>query len=160
MTVDPKTSLRIILKELDDCQREIEEYGWDVSKIDEKSQSFTVRMKSPIDEEEYILEVGFENYKEWPLYLEFIDPETGEKGTKNAYPGSGRMYGGFFHGNPCICNPCSRKAYKGYMGLHTEWTLAGWQQNEKIGGLTNLMAILTAIYTRISRQDIYGGRMH
>lgn len=160
MTVDPNTSLRIVLKELEECQQEIEDYGWDVSEIDESSQSFTVKMRSPIDKEEYILEVGFENYKEWPPYLEFIDPETGEKGTKNAYPASGSKYGGFFHNNKCICHPCSRKAYKGYSGLHTDWTLAGWQQNEKTGTLTNLRAILTAIFERLRRPDIYGGRMH
>ncbi len=117
-----------------------------------------MNLKSKLDNEKYILEVRFDNYKEWPLYLEFIDPVTGEKGTKNAYP---KGDDSFFHQHPCICNPCSRKAYADYSGVHkdADWTLAGWQQNQKTNTLVDLRSILEAIYARINNRDIYQGRM-
>jgi hypothetical protein len=160
MPVDPNTSLAIMQKELEACQVDASLHHWEISQIDEPNQVFTVKMKSPIDNEEYILEIKFDNYKEIPLYIEFIDPTTGERGTKNAYPASKGKTGSFFHTNQCICHPCSRKAYSGLSGLHPEWTMAGWQSNEKTGTLTNIRAILSAIYYRISNEEEYGGRMH
>jgi hypothetical protein len=117
-------------------------------------------MKSPIDNQEYIIEIRFDSYKEIPLNIEFIEPNNpSARGTKNAYPLGKGKYGSFFHEKlPSICHPCSRKAYS--PDLHHEWELAGWQQNPQIGSLTNLRAILSAIYWRISDEDEYGGRMH
>jgi len=160
MAVDPRTSVTIVRKELEDCQKDAIRNHWEISPIDEQNQIFTVKMKSPIDNQEYIIEIKFDNYKELPLYIEFIDPTTGEKGTKNAYPSSkGKTI--FFHGLPCICHPCSRKVYReAYTnGPHTDWTLTGWQQNPQVGSLTNIRAILLAIYSRISNEEEYGGRM-
>lgn len=160
MSVDPKTSLNIVRKELKDCRDDSESYGWEISEIDTEKQTFTVKMKSPIDNEVYIIEVKFDNYKELPLFIEFIDPITGDKGTANAYPASSAQYGGFFHNKPCICNPCSRKAYREYTALHSDWNMIGWEQNPQVGSLTNIRAILQAIYFRIKNSDTYRGRMH
>ena len=112
-------------------------------------------MKSPIDNQEYILEIKFDNYKEWPLHIEFIDPITNERGTKNAYP-----TGAIFHDHPCICNPCSRKAYQGYSDIHKEWNIVGWQIEPQVNTLTNIQAILRAISSSIRNQDEYKGRKH
>jgi len=158
MAVDPRTSTAIVRKELEDCQNDALRNHWEISRIDEQNQIFTVKMKSPIDNEDYIIEMKFDNYKQLPLYIEFIDPKTGERGTKNAYPASKGKFGVFFHGFPCICHPCSRKAYT--PGPHGDWALTGWQQNPQIGLLTNIRAILLAIYSRISNEEEYGGRMH
>lgn len=158
MTVDPKISLAIIRKELEECQEDASRNNWIISPTDESNQLFTVKMKSPIDDQEYIIEIKFDNYKEIPMNIEFIDPTTRTKGTKNAYPSGKGRHGSFFHGLPCICHPCSRKAYA--PGPHQDWTLAGWQQNPQAGSLTNIRAILLAIYSRISDEDEYGGRMH
>jgi hypothetical protein len=157
MTVDPRISLAIVKKELEDCEKAASLYHWVISPIDEANQLFTVKMRSPSDDQEYVIEIKFDNYNEIPPFIEFIDPTTGQRGTKNAYPrGKGRT-GSFFHPNAVICHPCSRKAYG---NLHRDWTLAGWQSNPKTGTLTTMRAILEAIYSRISNDEEYGGRMH
>jgi hypothetical protein len=156
VTVDPKVSLAYVLKEVDECSDDALRNHWEISPIDESTQTFTVKMKSPIDNQEYLIEIKFDNYKEMPLNIEFIDT-TGARGIKNAYPLGRGKYGSFFHGLPCICHPCSRKAYS--PGPHGDWALAAWQQNPQVGSLTNVRAILLAIYTRISDEDEYGGRM-
>ena len=94
-----------------------------------------------------------------PLHIDFIDPESGKSGIQRAYPKSTGNAGHWFHNHPCICHPCSRKAYKTEGGPHRDWTLGGWRQNPKVGSLTNIKAILQAIYSRISNSDLYGGRM-
>ena len=156
MAVDPRISLTIVLKELDDCKEDALHNHWEISAIDETNQVFRVKMSSSIDNQDYIIEIKFDNYKEWPLNIEFVEPTTGEKGRKNAYP-SGKS-DGFFYGFPCICHPCSRKAYT--PGPHSDWALTGWQQNPRVGSLTNIRAILWAIYSRITNEEEYGGRMH
>jgi hypothetical protein len=115
-------------------------------------------MKSPIDKEVYIIEIKYDNYKESPLDIEFIDPVTGERGTKNAYPSGKGTTGSFFHPSPAICHPCCRKAYK--PNLHAQWGNVAWQLNPQVGSLTTLKGILLAIYFRISNEDEYAGRMH
>jgi hypothetical protein len=158
--VDPDISLSIVKSELAECGEDAKRYGWIISEIDESNQLFSVSMQSPLDRQEYILEVKFDNYKELPLYLEFIDPVTNERGTRNSYPRNEGDNSSFFHSQPCICNPCSRKAYVGYSGVHKDWTnLQGWQQHEKIGELKNVGAILRAIFFRISSDKLYRGRM-
>jgi hypothetical protein len=157
LAVDPQTSLNIVRKELEDCSKDAVRNRWEISPINEQSQVFTVKMRSPVDSEEYIVEIKFDNYKALPLRIEFIDPHTGEKGTRNAYPSSKGKSGSFFHTLPMICHPCSRKAYA--PGPHAEWVLTGWQKNPQVGSLTNIRAILLAIYSRISNVDEYGGRM-
>jgi hypothetical protein len=142
---------------LKDCEKVAVLYHWTISPIDKANQLFTVKMRSPIDEQQYIIEIKFDNYKEFPPFIEFVDPTTGQRGTKSAYPvGKGRT-GNFFHPKAVICHPCSRKAYE---NVHKDWHLAGWQLNPKTGTLTTMRAILAAIYSRISNEEEYGGRMH
>jgi len=159
MTVDARIALATVQSELQTCEEDCKRYGWEISKIDEEKQTFIVKMKSPIDNEQYIIEIKFDNYNEWPLYIEFINPETDQKGTKNPYPLSIGVHSSFFHTKQCICHPCSRKAYKEYAGVHTDWNIIGWQNNQSVGTLTNIRAILLAIYHRISNPTVYGGRM-
>lgn len=159
MPVDKRISAGIVQQELDQCKEDAALYNWVILKIDEENQLFTVKMKSPKDQQEYIIEVKFDNYKEAPLYIEFIDPLTQQKGSKNAYPF--KQGDNFFNTTgPCICHPCSRKCYGGNANLHQEWRQAGWEKNPQVGTLTNIDAILLAIYGRISSDDKYDGRMH
>jgi hypothetical protein len=161
VSVDPKTSLIIVREEIKESQGEAITSGWLFSGIDEPNQIFTVTMVSPLDKETYVLEVKFDNYRLWPLYLEFIDPLTHQRAVKRGYPRNGGMNASFFHDKPCICHPCSRKAYANYGGPHGDWgEIAGWLGHPQIGGLTAIPAILRAIYCRISREDIYRGRMN
>jgi hypothetical protein len=157
MSVDPRISCSIVRKELRDCEEDQTAFGWQISPVDDESQLFMVTMTSPVDGEKYIMEVAFDNYKEWPLLIEFVDSATGAKGVKHAYPAPSKKHGGFFHENPCICHPCSRKAYK---GLHADWEMAAWQLNPKVGSLTTIRAILNAIYARIRDPESYNGRMN
>lgn len=159
MTLPPLFSTKIVKEELKKCDDLIQENKITITEFDEKLLKFNATMKSEIDNEEYILQFDYENYNEWPFYLDFIDPETCKISVLAAYP---KCNDSFFNPTgPCICNPCNRKAYKDYAGLHEEdsWKLIGWKQNPKISTLTNLRAILLAIYSRINNKQIYEGRM-
>jgi len=156
VTVAPAISRKTIRAELKDCGDLCKPGCFEISEVDEKSQTLVVKMRSRIDQEEYILKTKLDNYREWPPLLEFIDPSTGQEGTKHAYP---KCTDSFFHSFPCICNPCSRKSYDGYSGVHKDWNPAGWKQNSKVGSLTNLRAIFEAIYSRINSEELYTGRM-
>ena len=156
MSVDKRISLGIIKEELEVVRAQAGAFGWQISPIDEDRQQFTVAMISPIDREPYILLVQFDNYRQWPLLLEFLHPVTREPALHAAYPKNGDS---FFHGKPCICNPCSRKSYKEYTNVHGDWQLEGWESNPQLQSLKNLVSILQAIYFRISSPDLYTGRM-
>jgi hypothetical protein len=160
MSVSKSISLNRVRRELETCADYGKKCGWLISAIDESNQSFTVTMISNIDKEVYILEVMFTDYPELPLILEFVDPKTAVRGTRNAYPDYNDSF--FNKSNPpCICNPCSRKSYKEFhsFGLHADWQMIGWQQNPKVTSLINLDAILKCIYTRINTDENYKGRM-
>lgn len=167
MSVARSISLARVKSELENCAVYAANCGWLISEIDEPNQLFTVSMSSPLtlrkenDQpvyETFILEIRFDDFPELPLLMEFIDPKTNERGTKNAYPKSNNS---FFHPMPCICNPCSRKSYKSFTSNapHGDWKLSGWQTNEKVGTLKTVDAILKAIYSRISDPETYAGRM-
>lgn len=157
--MNPDTaSIVTIEAEIDECKPDCRRYGWEISEINSTDLTFTVRMTSPLDKEVFLIKIEFKNYPEWPLLIEFIDPDTKEVGTKRAYPLS-KKYGNFFHTFPCICHPASRKAYSGYTNVHPDWTLSSWKQNAQVGSLVNLKAILEAIYFRINNDEVYAGRM-
>ena len=156
MTVPPTTSLLIAQHEINDAKNNPVLKLVTFSEFNKEDLALTVEMQSKIDQERYILKIEFDNYKEWPLLLEFIDPSTGREGTKPAYP---KCNDSFFHSHPCICNPCSRKSYSSYSGIHNNWNLVGWKQNPQVSSLTNLQSILQAIYFRINTKGRYKGRM-
>lgn len=113
--------------------------------------------------DQYIVEIECDGYKEQPPFFEFIDPDSGERGTPRAYP---RASDSFFHDSgPCICAPFNRKAYKSGVptGPHAEWNFGDWQTSTANGvqwaNYSKLGDMLGAIYTRISRPDLYKGRM-
>lgn len=161
MSVDSSISIRMVKSELKACSDYAKKCGWLISDANESNLSFTVNMTSPIDNETYILSVIFSDYPELPLILDFIDPTTDELGSRNAFPNSDDS---FFHKRnpPFICSPCSRKAYtdfKGVKGPHSDWKMIGWRTNQKTGGLVDVVRILQTIYSRISNEKKYNGRM-
>ncbi|MCH8902485.1 MAG: hypothetical protein IIA45_01015 [Bacteroidetes bacterium] len=158
MSVIKKASILRVKTELGKCTKYVELYNWIISPIDETNLVFTVDMASPVDFEKYRFDVGFDNYNEWPVTIDFLDLKTGEKGLKSSYPSS-KKHGQFFHPKPCICHPSCRNAYGSYTNLHNEWDMAGWKENPKTGSLKSLEAIFLAIYYRINNSEIYGGRM-
>ncbi|HYD55052.1 MAG TPA: hypothetical protein VEA99_20625 [Gemmatimonadaceae bacterium] len=111
----------------------------------------------------FILEIQCDNYREIPPLFEFIDPVTGERGTKNAYP---KAKDSLFHtSGPCICAPFNRKAYKSVVetGPHSDWALGDWQtstaNNVQWANFSKIGDMLGVIYSRLSRPDWFEGRM-
>jgi len=111
----------------------------------------------------FIIEVRCDNYKELPPLFEFIDSETGERGTRHAYP---KSTDSFFHDSgPCICAPFNRKAYKSIAETapHADWKLGDWQTSTansiQWANFSKLGDMLGLIETRLSRPDLYKGRM-
>lgn len=120
----------------------------------------TVTMYSHNDDL-FIIEAQCENYKEVPPFFEFIDPKTGARGTKAAYP---KGNDSFFHDAPCVCAPFNRKAYKTVdpLGPHSDWNLGDWMYStasdvawENYSRLADMFGL---IQTRLSRPDLYKGR--
>lgn len=156
MTVSHNISLQIIKKEIENCKTDPIIKNLKYSDLNEENLSFTVELKSSVDDNIFIMELCLDNYKELPPYIEFIDSETRERGIKHAYP---KGPDGFFHDKPCICNPCSRKAYVGYSDLHKEWKINSWQQIPEVNSLTDLKSIIKAVNNRINNPLYYSGRM-
>lgn len=158
MIVDQKISILEVERELSGCKEFLHGIGIVLSDVDTEKLLFTADVASSIDHEKYRMEFKFDNYPAWPLYIEFIHPETGERGTRKVYP---KSTDSFFHGFPCICNPCSRKAYQSQVpgAPHSEWNMIGWRDNPQVGSLKTIDAILLAVYSRINNSQFYLGRM-
>jgi hypothetical protein len=158
MIVDQKISILEVDRELSACREFLRSIGITLSDVDLEKLLFTAEISSSIDKEKYQIELRFDNYPAWPLFIEFIHPVTGERGTHRAYP---KSTDSFFHGFPCICNPSSRKAYQSHTpgAPHGDWNLIGWRDNPQVGTLKTIDAILLAIYSRINNSQFYLGRM-
>ncbi len=157
MTVDRTVSLSIARKELSDCIPYSYRYNWEISPIDEREMSFNVRMRSPVDNELYIVKIGFDDYRQKPLLIEFIDPDSGSVGSARSYPLSSKD--DFFHTMPCVFHPCSRKAYYTFSGLNRYLTPHDWEKYPEVGPLRTIKGVLMAISSRISDPEHYRGRM-
>lgn len=112
----------------------------------------------------YLIEARCDDYKEIPPLFEFIDPDSGAKGTPHAYPKTNGD--SFFHSSgPCICAPFNRKAYKSVAttGPHDNWRLGDWMtctdSGVQWGDYSKLGDMLGQIHRRIIRPDLYVGRM-
>lgn len=153
MAVDKEISKEIIRAELNQIQPLIKTSGWT---LEEKMEelSLTISLRSSVDNEEYIMEFRCDNYKEWPPFIEFIDPATGEKGIRRAYPKNGN---GFFHQHPCICAQFNRKAYSQYGGPHGDWDIGNWMNlRPEVGTLGDIIILIQRL---INNKNFYNGRM-
>jgi hypothetical protein len=109
----------------------------------------------------FIIEARCDEYKELPPYFEFLDPDTGERGTRHAYP---QGHDSFFHSAPCICAPFNRKAYKAVdaVGPHADWSLGDWTrskaQNIDWENYSTLAGMFGLMQTRLGRAEFYRGR--
>jgi hypothetical protein len=158
MIVDKEISLMEVDRELAANMEFLEKLGIKISKIDREKLLFSVQISSSSDKEEFELDIQFDNYPAWPPLIEFIHPKTRERGIVKAYP---KTIDSFFHGFPCICNPCSRKSYKSFDGNapHGDWNYIGWRDNPQVGTLKTIPAILFAINSRITNSNFYRGRL-
>jgi hypothetical protein len=160
MAVDPNLTREILKEEL----ARVREYGktfkWGVIP-DLPNLKVLVTMYAHTDDL-FIVEITADDYKEKPPFFEFVDPETGERGTRHAYP---QGHDSFFHDSgPCICAPFNRKAYKNVVatGPHQDWPLGDWMQskanNFDWSRVTTLADMLSLIQNRLGRPDLYKGR--
>lgn len=161
MAVDPEITKRILADELAQFAEIARSYRWEISP-DIQSLLVTTKMRAH-DGDLFIVETRFDNYKEWPPFFEFIDPDTGVKGTRHAYP---RSTDSFFHESlPCICAPFNRKAYKlvDSTGPHPDWNFNDWAtsmaNNYDWSRASKFGDMLNMIQTRIITPQLYKGRM-
>ena len=109
----------------------------------------------------FIIEAQCDNYKEVPPFFELLDPVSGERGVKSAYP---KGHDSLFHDAPCLCAPFNRKAYKAIdpLGPHADWNLGDWTRSTASGtaweNYRSLADMFGLIQTRLSRPDFYKGR--
>jgi hypothetical protein len=152
--VNNEISLETIKSEILVCKER--GYDWSFSEPDETSQTLLVEMHDKF-KDKYIVFIQFDNYKQWPLLIDFKDPITGEVGVRTAYPYNSDSF--FNREKTTICHPYSRKAYKGHTSLHADWgQWEGWQSVRGIGTLRSLLPILESIFIRL-HDDTYQGRM-
>ena len=161
MAVHPDVSRYYIRGEMSVVQDLAEIYGWGIA-TDYDRLRIVVQMQAHTGDV-FIVEACCDDYKELPPFIEFIDPQSGEKGTLHAYP---RGYDSFFHtSGPCICAPFNRKAYKSVVdtGPHGEWELSDWMNSTALGiqwsNHSTLAGIFGMIQVRLDRPDVYVGRM-
>ncbi len=161
MAVDAEISRQHIRQELASVEQLATSCHWEVL-ADYASLVVLVKMKACTGDP-YIVEARCDDYKEVPPFFEFIDPETGLRGVQRAYP---KTSDSFFHtSGPCICAPFNRKAYKAVVatGPHSDWNFGDWQtsmaSNVPWANYSRLGDMFGLIHTRISRSDLYKGRM-
>lgn len=127
-------------------------FGWEL-RSDFAALKVRTTLKSARDNQIYVLDLAFDNYKEWPPYLEFVEWDTGKIGTRRAYPKGGR---GYFHTHPCICAPFSRKAYNRYGGPHGDWDINNWIS---LTPTVNTLGDILLLVQRLLNDSTYQGRM-
>jgi hypothetical protein len=161
MAVDVATSREVVRAELGAVRALAVLHRWGIVP-DVSGTRFTATMYAHTGDL-YIVEFCCDDYKEVPPLIEFIDPETGERGTTHAYP---RSIDSLFHtSGPCVCAPFSRKAYRAHCetGPHTDWSYSSWTtskvNNCEWSNFSTLGDMLGLIQTRLARPDLYRGRM-
>ena len=161
MAVDPEISRLHVRQELTLVNELAATLRWDIN-ADYEHLTVLVTLYSHTGDR-FIVEICCDDYKEKPPFFEFIDPDSGERGTRHAYP---KTTDSFFHDSgPCICAPFNRKAYKSEVstGPHGDWSLGDWQTSMANGipwaNYSKLGDMVGLIYTRVSLPNLYRGRM-
>ncbi|MHB1414247.1 MAG: hypothetical protein ACYC1C_03260 [Chloroflexota bacterium] len=152
MTVDPSITRQIIAEEVEGLRSLALSCGWEVT-LDSGNLTVTVRMKSTVDDQTYILEAKCDGYRAVPPLFELIHPETGERGTRRCYPAGGT----FFLRAPCICVQWNRKAYRQLGGPHGDWQMVNWACARP--GTTTLGDMFLVVQREINKRGQYRGRM-
>jgi hypothetical protein len=161
VAVDPSISRAIVLEELGRVEAVARTFGWEIT-LDASGLLFMVALTAHTGDR-FALEVECRNYREVPPLLEFLDPETGERGVPRAYPKSNDSL--FHTSGPCICAPFNRKAYKSLFptGPHSNWDVGNWTTSRANGfdwsNVSTLGDMLGLIQARLSRPELYRGRL-
>jgi len=159
MPVDPEITRAILRQELPAVQELGRTHHWGI--IPNLARLVVTVTMYGYNGDLFILEAECTDYKEVPPFFEFLDPDTGERGTKHAYP---KGHDTFFHTAPCVCAPFNRKAYKTMdpVGPHADWSLGDWMQstaqNITWENYATLASMFGLVQTRLSREEFYKGR--
>ena len=156
MSVDPGLTWRIIEEELQLMAPLVTSYGWEVVS-DSANLTVSVKMKSVVDSQVYILEAKCDDYKALPPYFEFIHPDTKERGTKGCYPADGSFFISPSDKSPCLCVEWNRKAYSVHGGPHADWPMPNWQNLRP--SMNTLGDFFSLVQRQINNRQIYKGRM-
>jgi hypothetical protein len=156
MSVDPELTRRFIEEELQAMAPLVASFGWEVVSAP-ANLTVSVKMKSSIDSQVYILEAKCDDYKALPPFFEFIHPETKERGTKRCYPADGSFFISPTDKSPCLCVEWNRKAYSSHGGPHTEWQMSNWITRRP--GMTTLGDFFHLVQWQINNKQKYQGRM-
>jgi hypothetical protein len=153
MSVAPDVTRAQVESELAELQPWVTLHGWELE-WDREALQFTVRMRSKVDAEAYVLELKLDSYRALPPFIEFLHPSLAERGTRRCYPGGGR---GYFHTHPVICAPWNRKAYAAHGGPHSDWAMANWATYRP--NHSQLGDMLVLIQDLLDDRSSYSGRM-
>lgn len=151
--VAPDVSRAHVEDELDAARQWALQHNWE-PQWDAEELALGVTMQSAIDAEVYKLEVALDGYRALPPAFEFRHPTTGERGTHACYPKGGF---GYFHGQPVLCAPWNRRAYKALGGPHGDWAMANWATYRP--NHSRLGDMLVLIQTLLDDRSSYQGRM-
>lgn len=164
MAVDRAVSRALMESELADASGLALLYDWQLV-VDPIESKFQARMRAH-NGDIFHLDVDCADYRELPAYFEFVDPATGERGTKRLYPFK-ENGDSFFHQAPCICAPFNRKAYRKFFasGPHEDWSVGNgdWAKSTANSydwsNISRLGDMLHVIQTRLLRPSHYDRRM-
>lgn len=151
MKVPRDVSLAQVENELEEAEAHLGSLGLrlDTSMLTAEDLRFRIAGASFADGEPYIVEFQCDDYRAIPPYVEMIDPDSGEPGTKHAYPNC-------FHNRPCICARFNRKTYPEHTGLHGDWKYGDWATD---GTIDHLGGMISHIWGHIhGHQGSYTGR--
>lgn len=151
MTVDINVTRMILQEEFEAMENIASNWNW-IKAADYDRLVVTVEMQSAIDQQVYIVEARCNDYRAIPPYFEFIDRQSGQRGTSHCYPAGGS----YFHPKPCVCVQWNRKAYQTEGGPHGDWPMANW--GAAWPGIV-LGDMFLLIQLQINKRDVYKGRM-
>lgn len=155
MSVDPDITWQIVEEELKNMAPLVASYGWEVDS-NRANLTVTVKMKSLVDSEIYILEAKCDDYQALPPFFEFIHPETAERAMKQCYPIDGSFFIFPTDKQPCLCVEWNRKAYSTHGGPHSNWQMSNWINLRP--GMTVLGDFFNLVQSRINNKQVYKGR--
>lgn len=153
MLVAKEVSQATVEAEISQLEPWIKAHGWELT-WNAPGLRLMVVMRSKVDGERYGFEMALDDYRALPPFIELVDPTTGERGTRRCYPGGGR---GYFHNQPVICAPWSRKAYAAHGGPHADWAMASWASYRPNHAQLGDMVVL--LQELLDDRSSYSGRM-
>ena len=141
----------IVAKQIEQVMENSHLYGWEFEVVGDYQFRITLTAN---DGDWYQIEVNYEGFPGQPPAFHWRDKATGELDRPDASP---NQYDFFIRHNdvPVICAPWNRLASE--VGPHSEWSLAGWQSNERTGETKTLSAMLLRIAVEL-KSEKYQGR--